>query len=68
MAMVLDYKTETDNPYERFLEITDFLGNISVNSWNDERADEAGRIHENYLEQDVFISKGLVTPVWNQVP
>ena len=37
-----------------------------MNSWNDERADEAGRIYENYLEQDVFISKGYVRPVWNQ--
>ena len=67
MTMVLDFKTESEQPYERFLEITEFLGNIAMNSWNDERADEAGRIHENYLEQDVFISKGYVRPVWNQV-
>lgn len=64
MNIVLNHQTEADTPYERFVEIAVFLGNIAQTSWNAERADEAGRIYENYLEQDEFIKQGLATPLW----
>ncbi len=64
MSMVLAHQTESDVPYERFLEIATFLGDIARTSWNDERADEAGRIYESYMEQNEFIKQGLAEPVW----
>lgn len=63
MQIINNHPLESLEPYERFLEMTAFIGNLALTSWNDERADEAGRIAENYLEQDKYFRYGLVGKV-----
>ena len=49
--------------YEAFYRIAHFIGDVANSSWSPERADEAFRIHENFMQQSQFIEAGRVEPV-----
>lgn len=65
MLQIVDHSQDIDDsrPYQRFLEIVKFVGDVANTAWSDERVDEASRLYENLNYQDNYLKQGVLTRV-----